>query len=147
MLDALDTLISNGLSDGGLDAVIENLLEGDSIEDDDEKRCLIAVAWSRDQGNKTGPTDCSVEYGDVIKVEGAEYRVLNDDEKEEAWDEALENYLDEGCVEGADSPYFNREAWKKDARMDGVGHCLACYDGCENEYHTGNEWWYLFRVA
>jgi len=147
MLNALDTLISNGLSDGALDAVIEDLLENDAIWDGDEKRCLIAVAWHREQGNKTGPTDCSVEYGDVIKVGGEEYRVLDDDERETAYEESLDSCLDDGCVEGADGPYFDREAWKKDARMDGAGHFLACYDGNENEFSAGNdEWWFLYRV-
>jgi len=146
MLNALDTLVSNGLSAAALDAVILDLLESDGIEDDDEKRCLIAVAWHREQGNKTGPADCSVEYGDVIKVGGAEYRVLDDDEREAAWEESLENYLDEGCVEGADGSYFDREAWKHDARIDGAGSFLACYDGEENEYHVGHDVWFLYRV-
>jgi hypothetical protein len=146
MLNALDTLVSNGLSDAALDAVILDLLEGGSIEDDDEKRCLIAVAWHREQGNKTGPTDCSVEYGAVIKVGGEEYRVLDEDDRDAAWEESLENYLDE-CVEGANGPYFDREAWKKDARMDGAGHSLSCYDGEENEFRIGDsEWWFLYRV-
>jgi hypothetical protein len=147
MLNALDTLVSNGLSDDALDAVIEDLLEGNSIEDDDEKRCLVAVAWHREQGNKTGLTDCSVEYGDVIKVGGEEYRVLDEDDRDVAWEESLENYLDDGCIEGADGPYFDRAAWKKDARMDGAGGLLGGYDGVENEFCINNsEWWFLYRV-
>jgi len=145
MLNALDTLVDNGLSDEALNDVIENLLGSEEIEDDDDKRCLIALAWDREQGNNTGPADVSVEYGDVIKIGGTEYRVLDDDGRETAWDESLENYLDE-FVEGSDAPYFDREAWKKDARMDGAGHCLSGYDGNENEYHHGNEWWFLYRV-
>ena len=145
MLDALDTLVDNGLSDEALNNVIEDLLEGNSIEDDDEKRCLIALAWDRKQGNNTGPGDCSIAYGDVVKIGGWEYRVLDDDEREDAYEEALENYLDE-VVEGADGPYFDREAWKKDARMDGAGHFLAGYDGNENEYHHGLDVWFLYRV-
>jgi hypothetical protein len=146
MLNALDTLVSNGLSDDALDAVIEDLLEGGSIEDDDEKRCLIAVAWHREQGNNTGPGDCSVSYGRVIKVGGEEYRVLDDDEKEAAWDDSLEDCLDE-CVEGANGAYFDRAAWKKDARMDGAGHSLGCYNGEEGEFCIGDsDWWFLYRV-
>ena len=146
MLDALDTLISNGLSDDALDAVIKNLLEGNSIEDDNEKRCLITVAWHREQGNKTSFAGCSVGYGDIMRVGGAEYRVLDEDGREEAIDEYLESYLDDGGVEGADSPYFDREAWKKDARINGAGHSLAGYDGNENEYHVGHDIWFLYRV-
>jgi hypothetical protein len=146
MLNALDTLVSNGLSDDALNAVIADLLKGDSIEDDDEKRCLIAVAWHREQGNNTGPTDCSVEYGDVIKVGGEEYRVLDESDKETAWGDSLENYLDE-CVEGSNGPYFDRDKWKRDARIDGAGQALSSYDGEENEFRTdGDEWWFLYRV-
>ena len=145
MLNALDTLIANGLSDKALDAVIEDLLENDSFEDDDEKRCLIALAWHREQGNDTGPADSVVQYDDVIKVGGADYRVLDDDEREEAWEASLESYLDE-CVEGANGPYFDREAWKHDARIDGAGHSLAGYDSSENEYRAGHDTWFLYRV-
>ena len=146
MLDALDTLIMNGLSDDALNAAIENLLECDAIQDDDEKRCLIALAWHREQGNNTGPADCSVQYGDIIKVGGEEYRVLDDDGREAAYEDYLESYLDDGGVEGANSPYFDREAWKKDARLECGGHSLASYDGEENEYHHGLDVWFLYRV-
>ena len=146
MLNALDTLVSNGLSDAALDAVILNLLEGDSITDDDDKRCLIALAWHREQGNKTNPTDCIIQYGDVVKVEGAEYRVLDEDDRETAYEDSLESYLDNGGVEGADGQYFDREAWKEDARREGAGSFLACYDGEENEYHVGHVVWFLYRV-
>jgi len=27
--------------------------------------------------------------------------------------------------------YFDDEKWKNDARMDGRGHSLSSYDGCE----------------
>lgn len=145
MLNALDTLIDNGLSDKALDAVIEDLLDGDEIGDDDDKRCLIALAWDREQGNTTGPADVSIAYGDVVKIGGGEYRVLDDDEREDAYEESLENYLDE-CVEGAGEVHFDREGWKKDARMDGAGHFLASYDGNENEYHGGGGSWFLYRV-
>ena len=148
MLDALDTLVDNGLSDGALNAVILVLLDGDAFDDDDDKRCLIALAWHREQGNNTGPADCSVQYGDVIKVGGEEYRVLDDDEREAAYEDYLESCLDDGgVVPGADSPHFDRESWKRDARMDGVGPALAGYDGNENEYHHGLDVWFLYRVT
>ena len=145
MLNALDTLRDNGLSDDALDAVIVDLLDGDSIDDADDKRCLIALAWHREQGYDTCPANSVVKYGDVIKVGGAEYRVLDEDAREAAWEEALENYLDDG-VEGANGPYFDREAWKRDTRMDGAGPALASYDGDENEYHHGLDVWFLYRV-
>lgn len=68
-------------------------------------------------------------------AQGAEYMVLDDSEADAAEDEYLDQLLDdEGVVEGASSPYFDREAWKRDAKIDGRGHSLAHYDGNEEEY-------------
>ena len=39
-------------------------------------------------------------------------------------------------------PYFDREAWKRDARMDGRGHCLGSYDG--GEYEVGD--YLVYRI-
>jgi hypothetical protein len=151
MLNALDTLVDNGLSDDALDAVLEDLLEGDSFDDDADKRVCIALAWSREQGNKDGPGDCEYLRDDNVRIGGAEYLVLDDDEADARWDEYLESMLDEdGMIEGASGPYFDREAWKRDAKMDGRGHCLAGYDGAEQEFRIDrdgkSEYWYLYRT-
>ena len=61
-----------------------------------------------------------------------EYAVLTDDEADTAWDAALESYIDD-CMEipeGMEN-YFDREAWKRDARMDGRAHAIGTYDGTE----------------
>lgn len=68
----------------------------------------------------------------IVAVAGMEFWIMDDTAADSAWDESLENYLDE-CVAGADGPYFDREAWKRDARFDGRGHCLNGYDGNEIE--------------
>jgi hypothetical protein len=63
-----------------------------------------------------------------------EYRVLTDDEADVVWDEYLDSYIDD-CLEipeGMEN-YFDREAWKRDARMDGRGHSISTYDGSEDE--------------
>lgn len=67
-----------------------------------------------------------------------EYLVLTDREADEAWDEALDHYLD-ACVL-SELPeiaqrYFNCDAWKRDARVDGRGVCLALHDGIETEVY------------
>ena len=41
--------------------------------------------------------------------------------------------------------YFDEEAWKSDARMDGRGHIISRYDGCENEEKVNGTWYYIFR--
>jgi hypothetical protein len=90
-------------------------------------------------------------YGDVYESEEApgEYLVLTDEEADQAWDEELDRYLDE-CVlpEVPDRwrNYFDREAWKRDARHDSRGHSLSGYDGREQEIKIGDEWIYVYRV-
>ena len=148
MMNALATLIENGLSDAAVTAVIDDLLVNNAFDDIDNKRCCIALAWQRESGNNGDVSDVSVS-GDTVSMDGAEYRVLDKDERKEAWDESLENYLDE-CVVGANGPYFDRDAWKRDARMDGAGHCLSSYDGNEYEYCIKRgefyEYWYIHRI-
>lgn len=90
-------------------------------------------------------------YGSTFEVGNAEYMVLDEDEADEVWEEQLDNYLDE-CVlpELPESlqGYFDRDAWKRDARHDGRGHCLASYDGEEHEYQDGDtgSWFYVYRM-
>lgn len=77
---------------------------------------------------------------------GREYVVLTDDEADDAWDAELESYIDD-CLEIPESiePYFDREAWKRDARMDGRGHSLSRYDGNEYEQTVNGTTYYLYR--
>lgn len=75
----------------------------------------------------------------VIEYGNEEYLVVTDEEADDLWDAELEMYLDE-CLEIPENikPYFDREAWKSDARQDGRGHSLSGYDGEEHEetvYH------------
>ncbi len=148
MLDALQTLVDTGMSGKALDAVITDLFNGNSFEDDDDRRLLIALAWNRDDGYDTDPDEISLVRDDTVKIGGFEYRVLDEDEKEEAWDTYLENYGSE-IVPGYNDSYFNREQWKKDARVDGSG-CLAGYDGHEHEFCVtcdgDRKYFYLYRV-
>ncbi len=80
-----------------------------------------------------------------------DYMVLTDDEADVKWDESLDNYLEE-CIYpelekiGNLANYFDDEAWKKDARMDGRGHSLSSYDGNENEETIEGETFYIYRT-
>jgi len=87
-----------------------------------------------------GHNDWDVDHG------RDSYIVATDDEVESLWDESLESYLDDGGVEGADSMYFDREAWKRDARHDGAAHCLATYDGNEDEVAVEGIVFRIFRT-
>jgi hypothetical protein len=83
------------------------------------------------------------------ETDSGHYLVLTDTEADKAQDEALESLLDDtGCVPGSDSPYFDRERWKTDARQDGRGHIISGYDGEEREETdpaTG-ETFYIYRT-
>jgi hypothetical protein len=91
--------------------------------------------------------DC---YGLTVLSHGrAEYAIGTDEEADEAWDQALDSYLDEcGVLDSIPEhlrSYFDRDAWKRDARYawkrdaryDGRGHALSFYDGNEIELQDG----------
>lgn len=89
-------------------------------------------------------------YSDEIYIAaGREYRVLTDDEADTAWDESLDSYLDDCVIPELPKNmqnYFDNDAWKRDAKMDGRGHSLSSYDG--NEYYQtpdNSETYYLYR--
>ena len=88
-------------------------------------------------------------HGITITVDGEEWSVLTDEEADAAWEDSLDSYLEE-CVypelSGHLANYFDEEAWKRDARFDGRGHCLSSWDGAEHEEKVDGEWFYLYRV-
>jgi len=141
--EALKTLIDNGLSRDAIVPIVNDLVKGEGLDDaDDEKWCALVSELGADMldADEAGYDDCEFEMGTM------RYLVLTEDERESRWDDCLDSYLDEGCVEGADSPYFDREAWKKDARMDGAGHSLSSYDGSEYEFSGFGKWFYIYRT-
>jgi hypothetical protein len=147
LLEALQILVDNGLSNDYVKTVCNDLLEADALDDDDDKKAIVLYAVCEDwEGG--GDLDIEVsKYDDCMFTVGKrDYLVLDEDERESRWDYCLESCLDDGCVDGADSPYFDREAWKRDARMDGAGHTLNPYDGNEHEYSVGKEWYYVYRT-
>lgn len=82
-------------------------------------------------------------------AEGGEYLVLTDDEADKAWEEKLDNYIEE-CImpmlpENLQC-YFDEEAWKADAKHDGRGHSLSSYDGDEHEESVDDEDFYIYRI-
>lgn len=94
--------------------------------------------------------ECIVnDYDNTYSYYNEEYMVLTDSEADDAEDEALDNYLEE-CVypELPDHlrNYFDDDAWKRDARMDGRGHSLATYDGNEYEETVEGTTYYIYRV-
>ena len=175
-MDALQTLVDNGLSDDALNTVLDDLLVGDSFDDEDDRRCCVALKWSRDHGNNYSPEDCTHEHDDTVSVGGAEYRVLTDDEADEAAAEYVKDSLwafnasflsgetgiddsvfvalaeqCEGCNDAVRSIVDGScgiDSFVESAvGADGRGHFLNHYDGEENEFCTDdNDYWYLYRT-
>lgn len=75
-----------------------------------------------------------IDRREEYPTDDGEYLVVTDEEADELWDQDLENYIDE-CLELPPQleNYFDREKWKRDARIDGRGHSLARYDGGEDK--------------
>lgn len=118
--------------------------EEDELEDFEEPEKVIAIARHCDV-----PVEDVTEEGDGrFSAAGGDYLVFTDDEADGAWDDELDNYLDE-CImpelSGNLANYFDRDAWKRDARMDGRGHALSRYDGCEYDETVNGETYYIFR--
>ena len=142
LLDALKLLVDNGLPTGAIGPIVNDIVAANALDDDDDAKVIALLSEhpsSYSLDIETGYDDCTFE------IDGEEWLVLTEDEKEQRWDEVLDSYLDDGCVEGADSPYFDREMWKRDARMDGAGHTLGGYDGAEYECEVCDNWYHLIR--
>jgi len=96
------------------------------------------------------PSDITEEDSNRFGAHGRGYLIVDDDEADSLWDESLESYIDE-CLEIPEQVmnYFDRDAWKSDAKMDGRGHSLGGYDGEEHdvsvEYDGEKETYYIYR--
>jgi hypothetical protein len=112
-----------------------------SLEDGDPDNELSFDTWLEQDDNGT---EVDVEEYD----EYGDWKVYTDDEADDAWDESLDQYVEE-CIL-PDLPvnmryYFDTEKWKDDARIDGRGHSLSGYDGCEEEQVVNGTTYYLYR--
>lgn len=96
---------------------------------------------------------CDEDLNDIVfddnnrvTIQGIEYLAGTDSEMDKAWDEYLENYIDD-CMEIPShlEAYFDREAFKSDARQDGRGHILNNWNGGEIEYEFNNTLYYAYR--
>lgn len=140
--EAMRTLVANGLPSVAVVPIVNDLVAGEALDDSDDEKWLALVA---ELGADMLDADEATYDTCMFQVSEAEYLVLTEGEKESRWGDYLESCLDDGCVEGADTPYFDREAWKDDARMDGAG-VLSSYDGCEYEFSGFGGWFYIYRT-
>ena len=92
-------------------------------------------------------TEVSRSWGDNLPHDGY-LLVLTESERDERWNECLDNYIDECILDELPEqyrPYFDDEKWKRDARFDGAGVSLAGWDHQEHEYQIDGEWIYIYR--
>lgn len=112
-------------------------------------------AWALAQVLDCLPYHCGYGSGSGINEmwesseEPGVYLVLDESERDEAWELALDSYIDE-CIlpECPDivKNYFDREKWIEDTKHDGAGHALASYDDDERETTVDGVWYYVYRV-
>ena len=139
LLSALVTLTDYNIE---IDDFVDDLLYNDCLDTDEIKLLSLfgAVGVDAFEAEATSYDDCVFCVGKEL------WLVVTEDEKDERWNEALDSYLDE-CVEGSDGPYFDRESWKRDARMDGFSHCIGSYDGNEIESDGALGWLTIVRIG
>jgi len=87
-------------------------------------------------------------YEAETAINDRNYLVLTDEEADEAWEESLEQYLDD-CVlpelPEQMQQYFDKEQWIKDAKYDGRS-VLSTYDGNEQYCTINNTEYYVYRI-
>lgn len=132
--------------------VVRQVVAAALLASEDGEEIAIGAVISEWGGNPVSMTVTGNDYADGgLYVSGSDAPsdvwFLSDGAADEMWDQYLDSYLDD-CMEipPALEPYFDREAWKRDARMDGRGHCLSSYDGGEREVQIDGEWFALFLV-
>jgi hypothetical protein len=90
--------------------------------------------------------DITEDGNNYWTVQGVSYLAGTDEEMDQAWDESLDSYIDE-CMEIPEhiERYFDRDAYKEDAKMDGRGHSLNHWNGGEEEIKINNTWYFAYR--
>ena len=127
-----------------LDPDFESYVDEEATQEEQEEQRAEAIKEVTDE------LDNIVEgHGNMFSYYNEDYYVLTDSEADDMEDQQLDNYIDE-CVM-PEIPeylrgYFNDEAWKRDARMDGRGHIISSYDDAEYEETVEGTTYYIYRV-
>ena len=88
------------------------------------------------------------EYDNNFSYHREEYTVVTDEEADALCEQELDNYIEEIIMPELPNHlqnYFDEDSWKSDARMDGRGHFLAWYDGCEYDETVNGVTYYIYR--
>ena len=114
---------------------------------------IVFQQFCQDQGLDYEDYEAEEWDGIVNFSNGSEeYSVMDESEAESAFDERMDDYIDE-CVL-SEIPdhlhfYFDSEAFKRDVQLsDGRGPTMASYDGHEHEYFAPNcdTAYYIYRT-
>jgi len=173
VFDALQVLRdSDLLHDEAYRAALTGFADGDADEND--KRRIAYILWSMDNGNTCNPSDAEFD-GNSVSEGRIEHLVLTDDEANAAAADSIEQSLFAFNASflagetGIDQSVFAALADKcEDANdairsiidgtcgwdtfvesatsADGRGHLLSSYDGEENEFSIGGEYFYIYRT-
>ena len=116
--------------------------------EDPERAIAFAVVYglSYEEAQEIAEAEYQENWYSIGAIEAM---VLLDDEADEAVEDSLENYIEDCVLPEVPEwivPYFDEEAWKRDARMDGRGHILAGYDGAEEEAQVAGTYYSVFRM-
>lgn len=111
-------------------------------DDEEARRIALAIHLKCPLGDVE-----KAVYGDhTYEADSEEWLICTEDEADKLWDEGLDSYLDDcGILDEVPENlrnYFDREAWKRDAKHDGRGHVLSGYDGEE----VDSKGFVLFRI-
>ena len=116
------------------------LVDGDECfpfgGDEEEQRDIFLVVIDHTEHTESDFLQWCKDNCEAIEEydeNSSDYLVLTDDEANDKLEESLDSYFDE-------------DAWKYDAKMDGRGHSLASYDGNENEETVNDETYYIYRI-
>lgn len=139
-------LLSEALEDDADSETINKITE---IFSDNYKK---AIALGLNQGLTIIETLEEIEVSShdncLLEYAGNYYLVGGDEAMDEAWDESLENYIDECILPELPEiyqKYFDNEAFKKDCWSDGRAHSLNRYDGGEAEEEVEGITIYIYR--
>jgi len=136
------------ISEFGDDKAIE-LLDVIAAFTDSKKALALAIELDLTlEETRDELTECRID-SDSFEYGREEYRVLTDDEADQANDEYLDNYIDECILHELPERYrmyFDDEKFKRDCAIDGRGHNLSSYDGSESHQKIGDEYYYIYRT-
>ena len=174
MMDALKLMVDNGCSYKALEAVLYDMIDCNSFEDDGDKLCCIALYHDIGQGDENDPDDYTISHGDVVDAACGYYLVLDDDDANAMCrsriKESLYTYspIFLGSATNLDPDVFDAlialgedsneaiytiikgscglDYFVKEALTNGRGNFLAGYDTHEHEVSINGTEYFVYRI-